>query len=73
MNLQDKLINLHGDSIFAISIREGAKEDYQSCLKMIVDQASDNFALTEKIVGKNLLSEIITLNSKQVYETHLNP
>jgi hypothetical protein len=58
MSIKEKLINLPGESIFAIAIRLGAKEDLYSCLKMITDQAKDNRRLVMEIIGKDLLNNI---------------
>lgn len=58
MTLQNKLVNLPGNSIFEIAIRYGAKVNLPACQKMILDQASDNKYLVIKIIGENLLSEI---------------
>lgn len=58
MTLQDKLINLSGDSIFAIAVRAGAKENLASTIQMIKDQYLDNPTLVVKIIGEDLLKEI---------------
>lgn len=59
--IQDKLMNLPGDSIFAISVRNGAKENLDSCLDMIRSQAFDNYNIVQSIIGNKLLTEILSL------------
>lgn len=61
MTLQDKLINLSGDSIFAIAVRAGAKENLASAIQMIKDQYIDNPVLVTKIIGEDLLTQIFYL------------
>lgn len=59
--IQDKLISLKGESIFAHSVRIGAKNDLNECLKMILSQAHDNRLLVSKLIGERLLKEIESL------------
>lgn len=59
--IQQKLINLPGDSIFAIAVRAGAKENNASTIQMIKDQYFDNPGLVEKIIGKELINKILCL------------
>ena len=65
-SIQRQLINLPGDSIFAIAVRSGAKEDYEGTVQMIIDQSKDNFSLVEKIIGELLLDDIIVSSHDQL-------
>jgi len=56
--IQKELLSLTDPSIWAKSIRAGAKEDYTGCIKMIISQAKDNRKLVSKIIGEELLSKI---------------
>ena len=60
-DIQNQLLTLEGDSVFASSIRMAAKNDLEGCLKMIREQAKDNQFLVEKIIGKQLLIQIYNL------------
>jgi hypothetical protein len=56
--IQDNLLALKDESIFAQSLRDHAKNSPQECVKMIIDQYKDNPPLVTKIVGKETLNLI---------------
>lgn len=58
IDIQTELMHLKGDSIFAHSVRIGAKDNLESCLQMILSQAQDNRPLVSKIIGEELLKSI---------------
>ena len=53
--IQDALLTLKDESLFAQSLRDNAKDKPGECVKMIVDQYRDNPPMIIKIVGKDTL------------------
>ena len=49
--IQDNLVDLKGDSLFANAIRAGAISNPQEAIKMIREQYNDNPKLVAEIVG----------------------
>lgn len=56
--IQDNLVDLKGDSLFANAIRAGAISNPQGAIKMIADQYRDNPKLVVEIVGKETMEMI---------------
>lgn len=56
--IQDNLLALKDDSLFADALRKGAKDTPDSCVKTIISQYRDNPQMIAKIVGKETLKLI---------------
>lgn len=56
--IQDALLALKQDSLFAQSLRDNAKDKPDQCVKMIVDQYRDNPPMITKMIGKETLKLI---------------
>lgn len=73
--IQDELMKVKGDGILAHVIREGAKNDIITTLKMIMDYERDAPILMCEIVGESLLNEIddwLTKRGMNKYRTGEN-
>lgn len=56
--IQDNLLALKDDSLFADALRKGAKDTPDSCVKTIISQFRDNPPMITRIVGKETLKLI---------------
>lgn len=59
LKLSIDLMNINHDSIFAESVRQGAKDNLRETIQMIKDQAADNYPLTCDIIGYELLNRVM--------------
>ena len=68
--IQDELMKVKGDGILAHVIREGAKNDIITTLKMIMDYEKDNPEVMCEIIGEYLLNEIDDWLTKRGMNRH---
>lgn len=53
--IQDALLALKDDSLFAQSLRDNAQDKPRQCVQMVCDQHADNPALVRQIVGDDVI------------------